>query len=196
MSSPNLGSGPTTLADLPNELVFIILEELDLEEIISVACLCRRLNYVALSYHIHRAMEPNKTATAFQVAISTLWYSLSHTRGELSTLSFGALDAGCRLSFSLLKVIRLWLVMSPPIKDVTCMFSNDFAQEAEQVTRYFGTCPELDDITLKFLSIRLGSVEETQKQRNRATLEKLLHSLGRMAAGPLSRSLTLMETWS
>ncbi|PBK75233.1 hypothetical protein ARMSODRAFT_951323 [Armillaria solidipes] len=187
MSSPNLGSGPITLADLPNELVFIILEELDLEETISVACLCRRLNYVALSYYIHRAMEPNRTAT------TSLWCSLSHTHGELSTLLFGALDAGYRLSFSLLKAIRLWLVMSPPIKDVTCMFSNDFAQEAEQVTRYFGTCPELDVLTLTFFSIHLGySVEETEKQRNRATLEKLLRSLGRVVAGPLSRSLTLM----
>ncbi|KAK0243851.1 hypothetical protein EDD85DRAFT_805740 [Armillaria nabsnona] len=151
MSSPNLGSGPTTLADFPNELVFIILEELDLEGIISVACLCRRLNYVALSYHIHRAIEPNKAATAFQVAVNTLWRSLSHTHGELSTLVFRTLDAGYPLSFSSLKVIRLWLVMSPPIKDVTCIFSNDFAQEAEQVTRYFGTCPELDDITQVFV---------------------------------------------
>ncbi|KAK0221494.1 hypothetical protein IW262DRAFT_1374227 [Armillaria fumosa] len=203
MSSPTLVSDSTTLADLPNELVFIILDELDLEQIMLVACLCRRLNYVALSYHIHRSMEPNKTTiTSESASCTTLLRSLSLTNSELNSLSFGAFGTHCDLPFSSFKAIRLWLVTCPPVKNVACKFSEIFAPEAEQVARYFRTCPGLDQITLNFPPIYLRRSEqyaEREKQRHWAALEKLLHSLERVVApkphriaGLFHPSLTLM----
>lgn len=127
-SSTSLRSDSTTLADLPNE-VFIILDELDLKHVILVACLCRPLHYVALSYYIHGSRSPNKaTVTHKSTSRTTLSRSLSLTYSELNSLSFGASGTRCGLPFTSFTAIRLWLVMCPPIKNVACRFSEIFAQ--------------------------------------------------------------------
>ncbi|KAK0487799.1 hypothetical protein IW261DRAFT_1655244 [Armillaria novae-zelandiae] len=84
MPLPHLGLDLTTLADFPNELVFI-LDELVLEEIVT------------------GLLEPNKTVTALETAIISLWRSFSYTDGELNTLSSGAVDTGLSPLLSLIQ---------------------------------------------------------------------------------------------
>lgn len=121
-----------TLNNLPNELLLLIFQDLDPSSLISVSCLCRRINAVALTYLLFPKTDCNDALA--QLRVNSLSFGLSNG------LSFNSV-AGVRLSFS----------MKQPIEFFSCHFSAaGCIREMEQVERLFETGKMIECVDFRF----------------------------------------------
>ncbi|KAK0473448.1 hypothetical protein IW261DRAFT_1596413 [Armillaria novae-zelandiae] len=119
-----------TLCNLPNELLCLIFEDLDLSSLIAVSCVCQRINSVALAQFI----SPHTNFYGIRLAAPSLLF------GGSSRLAFNSI-AALRLSFS----------MKCPLGFLSFHFSLEGClEEMEQVTRLFKTQRALQSLSLHF----------------------------------------------
>ncbi|KAK0495459.1 hypothetical protein EDD18DRAFT_1169332 [Armillaria luteobubalina] len=121
-----------TLNNLPNELLLLIFQGLDPSSLISVSCLCRRINTVALTYLLFPKTDCNDP--------------LAHLRGN--SLSF---DLSNGLSFNSVAGVRLSFSMEQPIEFFSCHFSTAHCiREMKQVERLFETGRTIECVDFRF----------------------------------------------
>ncbi|KAK0450280.1 uncharacterized protein EV420DRAFT_745863 [Desarmillaria tabescens] len=121
-----------TLNNLPNELLLLIFQDLDPSSLISVSCLCRRINAVALTHLLFPKMD----------------YSDALVQLRANSLSFG-LSTG--LPFDSIAGVRLSFSMKHPIEFFSCHFSTtDCIREMEQVERLFETGRVMECVDFRF----------------------------------------------
>ncbi|KAK0495472.1 hypothetical protein EDD18DRAFT_1169411 [Armillaria luteobubalina] len=120
-----------TLINLPNELLFLIFQDLDLPSLIAVSCLCKRINAVALAQFI----SPH-----------TNFYGIRLTT---PSLRFGGSES--RLAFNSIAALRLSFSSKCPVGFLSFQFSQEEClKEMEQVTRLFKTQRVLQSLSLHF----------------------------------------------
>ncbi|PBK71236.1 hypothetical protein ARMSODRAFT_973697 [Armillaria solidipes] len=119
-----------TLNNLPNELLLLIFQDLDLPSLIAVSCLCKRINAVALAQFV----SPH-----------TDFYGI---RSTAPSLRFGG---SSRLPFNSIAALRLSFSMRCPVGFLSFQFSQgEYVKEMEQVTRLFKTERVLLSLFLHF----------------------------------------------
>ncbi len=107
-----------TLNDLPNELLLLIFQDLDLPSLIAVSCLCKRINAIALAQFVSPQTD------------------LHDIRSTAPSLRFG----GSHLPFNSIAALRLSFSMRCPVGFLSFQLSQEgYVKEMEQVTRLFKT---------------------------------------------------------
>ncbi len=107
----------STLADLPNELLYAVFIHVESRDLLSLARISRRLNAVAMRLYLGPWREVQKD------------YSV-----------FGGYSTGTPRNFFALRSLRLSLA-TPYIPSMTLMFSLNFAEELDEVLRYHRSIP-------------------------------------------------------
>ncbi|PBK62494.1 hypothetical protein ARMSODRAFT_606350 [Armillaria solidipes] len=107
----------STLTDLPNELLYTVFNHLERMDLLSLACISRRLNAVAMRRYLGPWREVQKN------------YSL-----------FGGYLTGAPRTFFGLRNLRLSLA-TPYILSMTLMFSHHFGAELDEVLQYHRCIP-------------------------------------------------------
>ncbi|KAK0433233.1 hypothetical protein EV421DRAFT_1997740, partial [Armillaria borealis] len=107
----------STLTDLPNELLYAVLNHLERMDLLSLACISRRLNAVAMRRYLGPWREVQKN------------YSL-----------FGGYLTGAPRTFFGLRNLQLSLA-TPYILSMTLMFSHHFRTELDEILQYHRCIP-------------------------------------------------------
>ncbi|KAK0437366.1 hypothetical protein EV421DRAFT_2038299 [Armillaria borealis] len=116
----------TSLADLPNELLIMIFHQISTDDMVAVACICRRLNEVMFSYHFHTSKK---------------------LLGDY--VQFGNIGR----PFSSLRHLRLCFVNKPHITSMTFRFSASFEKEMKEVDRYLASISHVPALHIDFRSL-------------------------------------------
>ncbi|KAK0227819.1 hypothetical protein IW262DRAFT_1454994 [Armillaria fumosa] len=103
--------GNVLLPDLPNELLTIIIHQISTEGRLSLAHLCRRLNYIALSYQLYDKH-------------TSLYSSFGHVR-----------------KFSDFRHLGLFITAESPFPVIKLAFTPQYEEEMAEVQHYLDTIP-------------------------------------------------------
>ncbi|PBK68004.1 hypothetical protein ARMSODRAFT_976287 [Armillaria solidipes] len=116
----------TSLADLPNELLITIYHQISTDDMVAVACLCRRLNEIMFSYHFHTSKK---------------------LLGNY--MQFGNI----RRPFSSLRHLRLCFVNKPHITSITFRFTVSFEKAIKEVDHCLASISHVPALHIYFRSL-------------------------------------------
>ncbi|KAF9001410.1 hypothetical protein BDZ89DRAFT_1081828 [Hymenopellis radicata] len=146
-----------TIDDVPNELVYLILGNLDLEDLIPLGCVSRRFNIFGL----------------YLLLLLGTWtpsFHKSWSRPLLIPLRFRSY---ARHPFCTLSALRLAILVRQPVSCVSAWFTTArFVEEADQLQKYLRTAPELIslDLTLPTVDMHSFVAEEAREEQYRAII--------------------------
>ncbi|KAF9001412.1 hypothetical protein BDZ89DRAFT_1081830 [Hymenopellis radicata] len=143
LSAPSdirMESHTQSIDDLPNELVYLILGNLDLEDLIPLGCVSRRFNILAFTFYFSLVHGLHHFITNGRSPFSS-HYMFDHTPYPAGTLLAGRTQ---RHPFCTLSALRLAILVRQPVASVSASFTTArFVEEADQLQKYLRTGPEL-----------------------------------------------------
>ncbi len=150
LSAPSdiwMQSHTKTIDDLPNELVYLILGNLDLEDLIPLGCVSRKFNILTFTFYfslVHGAGALHLMATGR--AFLSSHYTFDHTPYPAGTLLAVRTQ---RHPFCTLSALRLAILVRQPVWSIAVSFTTTrFLEEADQLQKYLRTAPELVSMRL------------------------------------------------
>ncbi|KAF9043577.1 hypothetical protein BDZ89DRAFT_1059480 [Hymenopellis radicata] len=143
LSAPSdirMESHTQSIDDVPNELVYLILGNLDLEDLIPLGCVSRRFNILAFTFYFSLVHGLPHFITNGRSPFSS-HYMFDHTPYPAGTLLAGRTQ---RHPFCTLSALRLAILVRQPVASVSASFTTArFVEEADQLQKYLRTGPEL-----------------------------------------------------
>ncbi|KAF8868860.1 hypothetical protein CPB85DRAFT_893897 [Mucidula mucida] len=136
-----------TINDLPNELVYLILGNLALEDLIPLGCVSRKFNILAFTSYfslVHGSGVLHLLTTSH--TLFSTHYTFDNTPYTPGTSLMGRTQ---RHPFCTLSALRLAVLVRQPVYSVGASFTMArFLEEADHLQKYLRTAPELVSIQL------------------------------------------------
>ncbi|KAF9043579.1 hypothetical protein BDZ89DRAFT_1128277 [Hymenopellis radicata] len=180
LSAPSdirMESHTQSIDDVPNELVYLILGNLELEDLIPLGCVSRRFNILAFTFYFSLVHGLPHFINHGRTPFSS-HYAFDHTPYPVD--NWLPLAGGTqRHPFCTLSALRLAILVRQPVSYISASFTTArFVEEADQLQKYLRTAPELIslDLTLPTVDMHSFVAEEAREEQYR-TVCRVLEAL-------------------